>query len=340
MAFDQRRVAAAASVTAACFLACAAAEAEPTASDRETARALMNLGDRRLAEKDLAAALKAYEGADAIMHVPSTGDAVAQVQERMGLLVEARDKAVLVTRIPLSPNGPRPFVEAHADAERLARDIEHRIPSVQIVISGLDAGVDVAVTLDGATVLPSLLSLPYKADPGKHVLHASAPGYADATQEFTLAEGDTINAKLTLVPLPQARSVAAKPSQAAGAREVSAPRKTSPLVYIGFAAGGVGLVTGVATGLVQLADVSKVKTDYCGGGTACKNGYQSPTSDAKTLAAVSDIAFAVGAIGVGVGIYGLLAGHPSSSESSDVAPSGVAWHAVIGPGDLGIAGTF
>src|SRR5690606_23504734 len=46
---------------------------QPSLADRETARALMDEGDRKRDSGDLAGALKSYEAADALMRVPTTG---------------------------------------------------------------------------------------------------------------------------------------------------------------------------------------------------------------------------------------------------------------------------
>jgi hypothetical protein len=60
------------------FLLCtSAALAEPSPGEKETARALMDEGDRKLSKQDLRGALQAYQGADQIMGVPTTGLEVA-----------------------------------------------------------------------------------------------------------------------------------------------------------------------------------------------------------------------------------------------------------------------
>jgi hypothetical protein len=330
------------------LLAAVPASAAPTPAERETARALMDSGDKKFAAKDFAGALSAYQGADAIMKVPSTGAAVARTQAALGLLVEARDSAVLVTRIPLEPGAPKPFVKAHAEAEKLERDLASRIPSIQISVDGPPPSADLNVTLDGTSVPPSMLTLPSKVDPGKHVLHASAAGFSDVTNEVTLQEGENANVKLTLVALPAAKPVAeAPPSSRApvvdtGLPADAPPSHVSPLVYVGFGVGAAGIGVGAVTGILHLSKVSSIKTEYCNGGTACSAGFEDPVSSAKTLATVSDIAFVVGAVGVGVGVYGLFASkHQSTSSASAKVPPAGAWVSpTIGIGSAGLEGGF
>src|SRR5262245_28279562 len=70
--------------------------AQPSPSQRETARDLMKQGDDRFAAGDYAHALEAYRAAHALVAVPTTGLAVAQAQEKLGHLVEAHDAAIEV----------------------------------------------------------------------------------------------------------------------------------------------------------------------------------------------------------------------------------------------------
>src|ERR1700712_2316495 len=79
---------------------CRAARAAPSAAERDTARALMDDGDRLLANAKLPEALERYRAAHAIMHVPTTGVDLARVQARLGLLVEARATAMEVGNLP------------------------------------------------------------------------------------------------------------------------------------------------------------------------------------------------------------------------------------------------
>src|SRR5262245_53464167 len=90
------RIAAVASVA----LSSALAVAAPSAQDRERARTFMDLGDDKAAAGDLEGALKAYQAADGIMGVPTTGLEVGRALEKLGRLIEARDAFVRVARFP------------------------------------------------------------------------------------------------------------------------------------------------------------------------------------------------------------------------------------------------
>ncbi len=85
--------------------------AQPSASDRETARDLMAEGDKKLAAKDVKGAHAAFEEAHRLMNVPTTGIEVARTAETLGMLVEARDTCLLVTKINKTPGEPPVKVE-------------------------------------------------------------------------------------------------------------------------------------------------------------------------------------------------------------------------------------
>jgi hypothetical protein len=331
----------------ACLLHAAPARAEPGAADRETARALMNEGDRNFEARNLNQALKAYEAAYAIIQVPSTGEAVARVQAALGRLVEARDTALAVTRMPAAPREPAPFVKARASAEKLAREIVSRIPEMQIAIQGPPPEAEVTVLVDGERVPSAALKALRKANPGVHQVRASASAFAEKIAQVTLREGESQQVILVLEPAP-ARAVeplspdGALPGAQGAARgslsggQVAQGRNVSPLAYVGFVSGGVGVVVGSIAGVMHLSKVSAIKNSYCQGGTVCKNGYQGPQSSAYTLATVSDIGFAVGVVGLGVGVWQLL----TTKGSNENPPVAARVRPSLGPGYAGITGVF
>jgi isocitrate lyase len=77
-----------------------------TDEQRNTARDLMDQGDERVAHQDYAAALTLYRAAHDIMNVPTTGIEVARTLSSLGKLVEARDAALEVLKLPEAPNEP------------------------------------------------------------------------------------------------------------------------------------------------------------------------------------------------------------------------------------------
>jgi hypothetical protein len=302
----------------------------------------MNDGDRRFLAKDYAGALSAYQGAHAIMGVPTTGTAVARSLAALGQLVEARDAAVLVTRRPAQPNEPAPFVRAREAADQLAKDLAGRIPSVQITVAGPPSSSEIRVTFDNEPVPQAVLKLPLKTDPGNHVVHASSTGFTDGSSTFSLKEGEnaTVVVKLDPSPVaPVAEAPPATPNELPTAPTPEAPRRLSPLVFVGFGVGAAGLVTGAVAGLAHLTQISDVKSDYCNGTTVCREGYQSAVDHAGPTATVSDIGFVVAGAGIAAGVVGLvLSARRAAPAREEGAAASV--QPIFGVGSVGVKGRF
>ncbi len=203
---------------------------EPSAADKETARSLMDKGDERLEAKDYPTALKAYQGADALMHLPQTGVAVAKAQLAAGLLIEARDSAIQVTHLPAKPGEPAAAARARADAAALADQVAPLIPPPATAIAGAPA--DVVIAVDGMPIPAAAVSAPRKVNPGAHVVTATAKGYATARAEVTVAASATAPVKLKLVALPprpsSSRAPACRPSPRRPTRRPGASRCWCP----------------------------------------------------------------------------------------------------------------
>ena len=122
----------------------------------------MKQGDAAFEAADFRAALKAFETAHGIMQVPSTGIALARAQEKLGLLLEARNTALAVSRIAARPAEPGVFTEARDAARELAATLEARIPSLTIAVEGPE---QTRVTIDGSELLRSQYRVARKLNP-------------------------------------------------------------------------------------------------------------------------------------------------------------------------------
>lgn len=306
---------------------------EPSAADKETARSLMDQGDERMDHKDYAAAVKAYQAADTIMHLPMTGIALAQAQVAAGLLTEARDTAIQVTHLPRGPRETAAYAKARAEAEDLADKLAARIPSVQVTVKGAPA--DVVIAVDGAALPAAAATLPRKVNPGKHVITANATGYEEARVEVTVSEGATV--PVTLEPKRSATAIAnppggSGPGKGTGTKGPAVPsRGASPLAIAGFGVAGAGIIAGAITGAMSFSRTSTLK-DKCTGGV-CGSALHGDLATANTLANVSNVAFGVGLAGAAAGIIGVLIPRPKEKEPAPVTP-------VVGLGSIGVLGTF
>lgn len=250
---------------AAALLAPSAALAQPSSADKETARNLMKEGDAKFAARDFAGALKAYQAAHAIMQVPSTGLPLARTQIERGLLVEARDTLLQVSRHPKEANEPAAYAKAREEAAQLAGKLAPRIPSLVIAIEGASADA-AAVAVDGSAVPTAALGAPRKVNPGSHTVTASASGYRDASATVDVKEGDNQKVTLKLVATGGGSGTATAPTpgpsvavKGGGKLRIESPSEPGNVFVDGKASGVTPLEVGVAPG------AHKVEIEYPGG---------------------------------------------------------------------------
>jgi len=283
--------------------------AQPSASQRETARAAMKAGDERTAAGDFEHALEAYQAAHAIMRLPTTGIAVALTQEKLGHLVEARDAAIEVMRIPAEPNEPPPLADARRRAAELATAVAPRIPSLTIRVDVPKTGA--SVVLDGQPLAGVAAGASWKVDPGPHVVRVSAPDHDPAVKNVVLAEGASV--LVTIALTPQASAASVPPPRAS---------YVSPVAYVAFAVGGAALIGGAITGGLAWSQAGDLEPKCAGG---CGPELRSDLDRANALATTSDVLFAVAAAGAVVGVGALIwLGAPGKgSKSAAIATPGL-----------------
>jgi hypothetical protein len=300
----------------------------PSAADKETARSLMDQGDDKMEAKRHAEALKAYQAADAIMHLPMTGVAVARAQAAVGMLIEALDKAREVAATVAGPGESPFYARARTEAAALVIRITARIPSIRIDVAAPPAGL--VVSIDGTTLPPAAATEPRKVNPGKHEVVVSAPGFEPSRATVNAREGETLPVPLTLLPRPggplAVPPVPNGPTAPTGG--------TSPLVYLGFGLGGAGLVVGAITGGLSLAKTGTIK-GTCSAAGVCPLAQQDAIAGAKTLANVSNVTLGVGVAGVVLGVVGVVLSKPKAQ-----APASAWVEPLLGPGVIGVRGTF
>jgi hypothetical protein len=349
----------AAAALGAIFLA-GTARAEPTAADRETARALMTEG-RELREKGhVADALKRFKAADDIMHVPTTGLELARTQAAMGLLLEARDAIANIRKVPASPSDPEPFKDARAKAEELDTSLEAKIPALTIVVQGAADSETPTIVVDGTPLPAAVTGLPRRVNAGRHTITVRTPT-AQGEQTVDVKEGEKKDVQVILSAqsrTPDVTPPEAEPTQAPAEHpsEPSGPTSHSPtvLTFVGIGVGGAGLVTGAITGLLSISKTSSLKNECTDNHCTSKNNGLSDYNSANTLATISDIGFVVAGVGAAVAITTLILGHEvSGAAATPEAPTGapsstapdspqsrlrvVPW---IGVGSAGVVGVF
>jgi hypothetical protein len=326
-------------------LIAAPALAQPSAADRVTARQLVDQGDERAEAKDYAAALKSYQAAHALMGVPTTGIEVVKVLVETGKLLEARELALSTAHLPRKANEPAVFGRAREQAEDIAQKLVPRLASLRVGVEGAPPGVPVALKIDDALIPTAAAELPRKVNPGKHRVSATAPGQT-ASAEVELGEGETRDLPLPLSALEGAPLLAndtegarpsAGPMTSPSHGETDSAETQRPLLYGAFGAGALGFTVGSITGLMSLSRASSAKQGCVG--NQCPAGNRDDADAAKSLGTVSNISFAVGILGAGLGVYTLLTS-PSAGPKRAAAQSTSQLTPLVGADRIGLAGVF
>jgi len=312
------------------------------AEDRESARQLLDRGDEQAEKGDLEAALASYRAAHELMHVPTTGLEVARISAKLGKLVEARDVALEVIRMPTKPREPRPFKVARAAAEDLARELATQIPSLRLELTPEAAADQTSLEIDQRSVPLSALGLGYALNPGAHHVQIAASGYRTVAHDITLRPGETQTLRIKLVPEPKVKVAERKALPPAA----SPAPKTSPLPvtpvehsstwpqWLGFSLGGAGLVAGTVAGVLSLNRTRAAK-EHCIG-NLCTPEAEHDRNLAMKMANVSNVGFGVAVLGTSIGLTSwLLSGSSPQSARTTL-------HVAAAPGltTVRLQGTF
>ncbi len=291
-----------------------------TKAEVEMARGLMDEGDAQAEKGDFRGALRSYRAAHTIMNVPTTGIDVARMEAKLGKLVEARKIALEIVAMPVKPREPKPFVEARDEAQRLADELETKIPRLTIEVKGAISSAPIEIKIDGRSIASEEARSPQPLDPGKH--DVSVAGMGSKTIELVERQ------RLTVTFDADAPESSERPS-----------KRVSPLVYVGFGLGGAGIIAGAVAGALSLSRANAVES-LCPGG-ACPDqtalDKATPMNESGfVLANVSNVAFALGVVGVGLGVTGLVLSGREAKKPADSS----ALHVFVGPNGALLTGSF
>ena len=314
-----------------------------------TARELYKQGADALDAGKSSLAVERLTAAWALVQTPVIGFDLARAHLAMGHLVEAREAALAVARTPVASDETTRSTQARTDADKLAASIGTRIPHVNIRFAGGALGHG-TVKLDGIVVPEAALTVARQTNPGAHTATVDTDDGRHAEGAVTVAEGETKEIVLTLppppavvtpppvavVPPPPGAVVTPPPGEPPHDRPPAPTSGVSPLVWIGAAAGGVGLAVGAITGAFALSEAATVRNGcnlHVGADIVCPSSLSSDLSAAHTFATVSTIGFITAGVGAGVLVLGLVLGGKHTTDThARVVP-------MFGP-ISGVAGTF
>ncbi len=321
------------------LLAPAVHAAPPEAADR--ARVLAQEGGDLLDAKKYAEALDRVTRAEQIYHAATNVLMMAQAHEGLGHLATALSFYEKLAAEPLPPAAPRAFLEAQQVGKERIRALLAQVPSILVVVRGLDAGEVAQVRIDGE---PYALDsgAAKRADPGPHVVEVTSSAHPRLERTVTLPnQGGVVTVEMPLSApragsTPSGAQTEAAPPPPAETGQTTQARGSLALPLFAFGVGAVGIGVGAVTGAMSLSNVSDLRS-HCPN-NQCPPSQQSEIDSTKTLGVVSTVGFVVGGVGAAAGAVLLLLRHPAAETAATARGSGVTpW---IGAGSAGVEGRF
>jgi hypothetical protein len=331
------------SLISSALLVSQSAFAEPSASDRATARSLAGEGYAALKVKDYQTAEDRFRRADELVHAPTLVVDHARALVGLGHFGEAYEAYDSVLKETVPDNAPAVWKGAVKHAQQEIEAIKPRVAWLRVNVQGPQ---DPDVEIDGQPLPVSALGQERPTNPGERSFVVSAKGFITKTVTIVLNEGARQTLELELLPEPKPAPVVilAPPivpsprDQELEARE----ERNRTSTYIAFTVAGVGVATGATAGILWLKSRSDIKSSC--GSLKCTwttpNELDRETSDKRrydTLGIISGIGFGVGLAGAVTGIA-LLSTEPSTK--ADSGPQKAKLEPYLFPTSLGVRGTF
>jgi len=341
------------------LLGVASAE-EDSATEIAAARTLAVDGLKLAQAGKCEEAIPKLERSEKLHHSSIVLSRLGECKVSEGKLVEGTEMLRKVLREPL-PANPSPAQSKAYERAQIALDsAKPRIAGLTVSIAA-PPGAELKLTIDGVAVANTLVDSELPADPGDHLVEASAPGYLKASSRVTLGAADkkTISLKLEVDPnapaptpagpKPEAAAVAAaqvasRPAAAPPAPPPAPKKPNHTAAYVSWTLGAVGVGVGTAFGVMAMKD--KHDLDPQCPGNSCAPGSNDALDKAKQKGTISTAAFAAGGVGLVLGtVFYFTLGKDSSEANASAKPArnfaGLQrGRAMIGPGSVQFAADF
>ncbi|WP_438004481.1 hypothetical protein WME89_37705 [Sorangium sp. So ce321] len=295
-------------VAALLSLSAAVARAEPSADQAAAAEALFREGRELVAKGKLAEACPKFAASQRLDPGYGTQWNLADCLERLGRSASAwaafREAADMASRAGQA--------DREAKATRRAADLEPKLERLSIAVSALADGL--VVRRNGAVLDAGAWGAALPVDPGQHRVEATAPGKKPFSVEAqTAGPGKVVTVEVPPLEDDPAAAAAAAPPQPGGAAEPGPAAPPAPAGdggagtrrTLSFVAGGVGVagvVTGSIFGLVASSRWNRAQDEHCRTRTLCDAQGVALVDDAGRAAALSNVGFVVGGIGLAAGV--------------------------------------
>jgi tetratricopeptide (TPR) repeat protein len=326
---------------------------------RATARVIGEEGLTLYDQGKYVDALDRFERADDLIKAPTLGLMAARSLDKLGRLVEASDRYQQVVTMKVDTGASDAFKQAQAAAAKEREALAPRIPSVDVSVAGPGAQEVSSLMLDGRRVDPALtgsarpISAKVPVDPGDHRLEAKSSS-GEAFERFSVSEGGSERVVLTLSPsankllVPPGKQAKAPPADVGSKEPPERKGKTQEVLgWVSIGIGAAGVAVGAITGGVAADKHADFTDPPCDNDAhTCPSRLADDIDTYNTLRPVSSAGFIIGGIGLATGVILLVtlprggARYSSPSSSSSTTTSSVTVSPFIGPGSLGLRGTF
>lgn len=320
----------------------AQAQDDTSAAETAAARQLAIEGLKLAQSGNCSEAVDKLERSEKLRHSPIVLGRLGECLVNLGRLVEGTEALRRMLREPLPPEPTPALQQAYERAQATLDVAKPRLAALTISVQA-PPEAKVTVSIDGQPVPSAMVGVESPADPGEHVIEATAPGFLKATSRIRVGAGEKQAIALELerdpnAPPPGSDEAASESATAAasgvsgetegagpmaqsGSGEASGAAESPPSrapAYISYAVGAVGLGVGIGFGLAAMQGKGDLD-DSCPGGT-CSRAEKDNLDSAKLKGTISTIGFAVGGAGLALGTILLVTSGSGSSESAQALP--------------------
>lgn len=277
----------------------ASAESAPDTASLKRAREQFGRALALQTGGDWAGALALLKEVATVKGTPQVRFNIALCEEHLGRLVAALGDYELAGTDARAEKADlvRQEVDARLDALRA------RLP--RIVVQRGTGAEGATIALDGIPLGDAVVGTPLPADPGPHVVDATAPGFLPFKQSFRVAEQQTASIEVTLQ---------VEPSKPPPPAPVSPPfsRITSPgLRNAGYVVGGAGIASLIASGAMFYLRHNAINDldQRCGADRmSCPEDAKSTADRGRLYNTLGNVTLVVGAASVAVGAVLVIVG--------------------------------
>lgn len=346
--------------------ALAFAQEDSSAAETAAARQLAIDGLKLAQAGNCSEAVDKLERSEKLRHSPIVLGRLGECLINLGRLVEGTETLRRMLREPLPPDPTPALQQAYERAQTALDAAKPRIASLTINVQA-PPEAKLSLSVDGNAVPPAMVGVDLPADPGEHVIEATAPGFLKATTRVRVGAGEKQNVSLQLERDPNAPPPGAEPevpvegaapavpatdpgaaSGASGTASFDGSAAPEPPnrvpAYISYGVGAVGLGVGIGFGFAAMS--SKTDLEETCPNTVCPPSEQSNLDSAKRSGTISTIGFAVGGVGIALGTILLVTSGGDDREAGrtpgerKAASSGVRARAAVGFGHVQAALDF